>query len=97
MGRCELILMVRAAAVPPTAGYSGGSDTDPNSPEAVVDSFRQALDELDQHSSADGIINAVGPPIHSASPFPGRIRDREDPTDPAYIPQRYTFRNQSGQ
>jgi hypothetical protein len=89
MKRRTLITMVGAAAILPISGCNGGDGSDINidtsSPEAVVESFRQAVDELGQNSSAEDIIDAIDPALHSASPLPARIRDWEDPSDSAYI------------
>ncbi|MFT4946497.1 MAG: hypothetical protein ACI8TL_000733 [Natronomonas sp.] len=62
-------------------GGGGGNDADTSSPTAIVESFYEASDEVDEDASTDEILDAVDPYLHSASPFPDVIRESEDSDD----------------
>lgn len=69
-------------------GGGGGGSFDTSSPAAVVESFYQVVDGLDQDSSVDDVLSEIEPGLHSASPLPDFLEQAEDesqdgtPTEP---------------
>jgi len=59
-------------------GGGGGGDFDTSSPTAVVESFYQIGDGLDQDSSVDDLLDTIEPGLHSASPLPDLLEQAED-------------------
>ena len=87
------MLVAGTGAVVAVAGCSGGGgggggSFDTSSPAAVVESFYQVLDGLDQDSSIDDVLSEIEPGLHSASPLPDFLEQAEDqsadqaPTEP---------------
>jgi hypothetical protein len=83
MDRRKFILAAGAGTVAAIAGCSdsGGNGADTSSPGAVVESFYNIGDGFDQDSSADEIIGAIDPILHSASPYPDIISESEDESE----------------
>jgi hypothetical protein len=74
MNRRKFIMTIGAATAAAAAGCSNnGNGVDTSSPEAVVESYYQAVDELESDSGEDVILNKIEPVMHSASPIPDLI------------------------
>lgn len=83
MERRKFMVAAGTGAVVAVAGCSGGGgggggSFDTSSPTAVVESFYQVGDGLDQDSSADELLSEIEPGLHSASPFPDIFEQAED-------------------
>lgn len=84
MDRRTFILAVGTGTIATLAGCNslggggGSGDADTGSPESVVESFYDIGDGLDPESSADEIVDAISPVLHSASPLPELLEQSED-------------------
>lgn len=77
MNRRKFTLLLATSATAGVAGCGGGgggSDADTSGPEAVVESYYRAADEIEVDASAEEAIDAISPFFYEGSPLLELIR-----------------------